>query len=487
MPDPESSIGPEPGNNKDNLHSQASEEPAAPEDGDKPSEIAAEEGTETEESVNKKVERLRRAASFAGRVAGRGATRLTSPFIRSVERFTGRQGRSNEVEPTGDASDQEKEEDDREQWPRRALMDTEHGKVLITVTTSLGRHKDKEGVEQRYVYVEELKKAVPESSLTYGVFEPQEPEALSREEAEPITEELGGKFGLPPDLVKKARELHIPLESVKKAVDDQYEDPVETLDAARKNEEMRKIMERLGFNLPPLTHEDIEGVEDLPEHDEFAEQQLAGDVSRSRISEIDQGIRNKPLALWRSLKRPGMRGLRTVAQPLARYLLAWKIYRRMKGDLEEKRKNFDKGEFERLKSIGEPNASEARKLERIQKEWNEINGLRDNGFLGRKKRQIYSKTIKAHDHEVGVAKSKLNPTNNRYYRTDEVPSRRQALAEEIYAIERQGEAFKRGLLNPEDVYVFKESRDKRKEFETHPEAPDIRQRIEGLEDRRAGS
>ena len=100
---------------------------------------------------------------------------------------------------------------------------------------------------------------------------------------------------------------------------------------------------------------------------------------------------------------------------------------------------------------------------------------------------MYSDAIKDHDHKVVVARGKLSFLDRKRYQSDEVPSRRHALAEEILDIEEQAQAFKDRLLNPADIYESDKARKERKKFEGHPAAPDIRERILELERKTRGN
>lgn len=354
--------------------------------------------------------------------------------------------------------------------PRQAVWHSAEGDILVNVLGSYGTHGGK-----RYMRVEGREKSVPEDQLTYGVFstEYKNPENSPSDEASADQTEAHNDqtsssenqaSDLPADLVDQAKQYGIPLESVKMAIEHGFEDPVETLAAARADESMREMLEILGYKLPPLepdkaTHPEVPLPDDL-----FIEQQLMGERSRQETDKIEDDILRNPWSLARSLRRPGFMGLQyvpIVGPPLSRYLLAWRIFQH---DRHTRPKEMPTGETDKN---GNPIT---RKV------------AYDDGILGlgKNKRKAISKAIKDHEHDVRVAKAKLGPFERKHYQSDELPSRRYSLAQEIYFIRRQGEAFRNLLLNPRESYVSKKERDIRKVYEQHPDRPDMRQRFEQL-------
>jgi hypothetical protein len=76
----------------------------------------------------------------------------------------------------------------------------------------------------------------------------------------------------------------------------------------------------------------------------------------------------------------------------------------------------------------------------------------------------------------------LGPLEARKYQSDEVPSRRHVLAEQILSIERQSLAFKNRRLNPVDSYNSDEFRGEVKKVrrEAYPGATGLRKKLENL-------
>ncbi len=159
-------------------------------------ELATEETVSVPEAAGRRIEKMRKAARMAGRILGRGSEWLASPITKKIEarwplstksgikgeakgpaatepadevviESPGEHSEPTQITETGGEGLPEEPPAPKEEWPRQALIDTEHGKILVSVTGSFGVHKDKAGVEQRHVYVDELKKAVPESELSY--------------------------------------------------------------------------------------------------------------------------------------------------------------------------------------------------------------------------------------------------------------------------------------------------------------------------------
>ncbi|HEX5395333.1 MAG TPA: hypothetical protein VFW52_03230 [Candidatus Saccharimonadales bacterium] len=314
---------------------------------------------------------------------------------------------------------------------------------------------------------------------------------------EPKTDSSQPTLELTPEIIKKAEEAGIPLESVKLALSHGYETPVETLVNAREYPPLRDIFERMGFALearPTSQREDEE--KRLISNSEYAKdpymaQLEQGINARDRVVELDAAIREHPRKVKKTLKRPGAFALRIIpiiGKPAARYVLAWQIYGKEKQRRHEVKKVYADSakRYTELKKIQDRSPDQELELKILDSSLPDLekkaNMQYHDGFMGLNKRRLYSAKIKAHDQAVVTAKGKLGPFEAKKYQSDEAPSRRHVLAEQILTIERQSLAFKNRLLNPIDSYDSDEFRNevKKARGERYPGATALRRKLENL-------
>ena len=113
--------------------------------------------THEEQVQTQEVDRINRARKIA-RVIGR-----------AIRRGSARQ--SSSVDPQGsEPSEIEDSPTPKDEFPKQAILRSGRGNMLVTAARSFGVHRDPSGKERRYVYIEELKKALPEDELEYGRF-----------------------------------------------------------------------------------------------------------------------------------------------------------------------------------------------------------------------------------------------------------------------------------------------------------------------------
>jgi hypothetical protein len=295
---------------------------------------------------------------------------------------------------------------------------------------------------------------------TGGEPEPEGPE----DDEEPV-----GESEPTPEMIRKAEAAGIPLESVKLALAHGYKTPVETLIEARSYPPLREIFERMGFTLVSQIERSRE--DDIKRqqansaygNDPYIAQLEQGIKSRERVVELDAAIRNRPYSVRSSLRRPGVFGLQRVpliGAPAARYTLAWQIYRAEKSRRQVVRDAYAelKPRYDELSGADELTPDEKMQLEILSDLKKRAETQYHDGFMGMVKRRLYSAKIKVHDQDIIVAKGKLGPLEVKKYQSDEIPSRRHVLAEQVLKIERQSEAFDKKLLNPEDSYNSNEFR-----------------------------